>query len=203
MAYGTFKTLEEVGTKFDIESFQDKFINEIPFEIPEIIYNLYKKNLENKRNYVSENSICEMIIAPILNIVANKHDLPIWSHVKLDVSPEDGLIGVPDFLIAPASKFGMTYTTPLVCVAEVKKENFEEGWIQVLSEMIASQRLNNNPQKTIYGIATSGEFWKFAKLIDKQFIMDPIPYSAPMDLQRLLNALNWLLGEVKKQLDNG
>ena len=47
MAYGTYKTLEEVGTKFDIESLQKKFINETPFEIPELIYNLYQKNLEN------------------------------------------------------------------------------------------------------------------------------------------------------------
>ncbi len=113
---------------------------------------------------------------------------------------EDGLVGVPDFLIAPISKTGISFTTPIVCIAEVKKEIFEEGWIQVLSEMIASQRLNNNPQKTIYGIATSGEFWKFSKLIEKQFIVDPRPYSAPLDLQQVLNVLNWFLEEAKKQL---
>lgn len=200
MAYGTYKTLDEILTKFNVEKKNLEFAKKVNIKIPVTLLNYIKENLKLDRNYFSENSICEMIIAPILSIVAKKYDLPIWSHPKLDVSAEDGLTGIPDFLIAPVSKTGVSFTNPIVCIAEVKRENFEEGWTQALCEMIAAQRLNNNPQKTIYGIATSGKFWQFGKLIDKQLIVDPIPYSAPLNLQQVLNVLNWFLGEAKKEL---
>lgn len=200
MAYGTFKTLDEIANKYDIEIKNTKFVNEIPLDIPEVLLNLYQKNLENKRNFISENSICETMISPILQFVCDKYDLPIWSHVRFDVSIEDGLTGIPDFLVAPVSKTGLSFVNPVVCIAEVKKDNFDEGWTQALCEMIAAQRFNNNTIKPIYGIATGGEFWKFGKLIEKQLILDTRSYSATMDLQRLFNALNWFMSEAKRTL---
>ncbi|MCB1190496.1 MAG: hypothetical protein H7A23_16005 [Leptospiraceae bacterium] len=200
MAFGTFKTLEEVLIRFDIESQTTDFVDEIQFEIPEIFFNFIQKNLKIKRNYISENSICESIIFPILNIISDAYDLPLWSHAKFDVSQEEGLTGIPDFLIAPISKTGVNFTSPVVCISEVKKENFDEGWTQALCEMIAAQRFNDNPQKIIYGIATSGEVWKFGKLTEKRFIIDSRAYSATANLQQVLNILNWFLGEAKKSL---
>ncbi|MCB1189212.1 MAG: hypothetical protein H7A23_03940 [Leptospiraceae bacterium] len=200
MAYGTYKTIEEVGKKFDIESEFVEFLKEEKVQIEVLFFQFFLKNLKTPRNYISENSICETIISPILNIITEKHLLPVWSHVHFDVSEEEGLTGIPDFLIAPTSKTGFTYTNPIVCIAEVKKENFEEGWTQVLCEMIAAQRFNNKPNETIYGIATSGSMWQFGKLIGKKFIMDPRIYSATVDLQRLLDALNWFICEAKKEL---
>lgn len=141
-----------------------------------------------------------MVIAPVLSLVAEENELPVWSHVKFDVSEEEGLTGTPDFLIAPVSKTGVNFTNPVVCIAEVKKENFEEGWTQALTEMIATQKFNNTTEKPIYGIATSGVLWQFGKLIDKDFLIDPGVYSATTDLQRLFNVLNWFLGEAKKSL---
>ena len=160
-----------------------------------------QKNIINKLNFISENSICETMISPILHIVAGYYNLPIWSHTKFDIAAEEGLTGIPDFLIAPVSKTGLSFTNPVVCVAEVKKENFDEGWTQALCEMIAAQKFNNNTQKPIYGIATGGEIWKFGKLIEKELIIEAKAYSASMDLQRLFNALNWLMGEAKKTLN--
>ncbi len=202
MAYGNFKTLEEVASKFGIRRSFIEFTEETKFTTEELFFRYIKRNLSNHSSYVSENSICEMLIYPILSIVIDVHNLPIWSHVRFDISEEDGLTGIPDFLIAPVAETGIGYSHPVICIAEVKKENFEEGWTQALCEMIAAQRLNNNSQKPIYGIATSGEIWKFSKLIDKQFIIDPRPYSAPLNLQQVLDVLNWFLGEAKKQLDN-
>ncbi|MCB1191043.1 MAG: hypothetical protein H7A23_10575 [Leptospiraceae bacterium] len=200
MAYGTFKTLEEIGEKFQIESKEIQFVKEELFSVNEVLFEFLQNNFQNRRNFVSENSICETIISPILNIVTQKHNLPLWSHVPFNVSITEGLTGIPDFLIAPLSKTGFTFRNPIICIAEVKKDNFDEGWTQALCEMIAAQRFNNNPQKTIYGIATSGEVWKFGKLLDKQFVMDPIAYSAAMDLQKLFNIVNWLVSEAKKNL---
>lgn len=201
MSYGTFKTLEEVGNKFNIEFKNESFLQEMLIEIPELFIKFLKNNLENKRNYISENSICETMISPILLLVSERHQLPVWSHVKFDVSIEEGLAGIPDFILAPVSKTGLNFTNPIVCVAEVKKENFDEGWTQALCEMIAAQKFNEKNKKTIYGIATSGEIWKFGKLNENKFIIDPKAYSATMDIQRLFNVLNWFIGESKKSLN--
>jgi hypothetical protein len=200
MAYGTFKTLEEVLIRFDVEGKTTEFVKEVQFETTDVLFNFIERNLVNRRNYISENSICEAIIYPILNLVSDKYDLPLWSHARFDVSVEEGLTGVPDFLIAPVSKTGFSFTNPIVCIAEVKKENFDEGWTQALCEMIAAQRFNNNTQKPIYGIATSGEFWKFGKLVEKQFIVESKSYSATSNLQQVFNVLNWFFGEAKKEL---
>jgi hypothetical protein len=200
MAYGKFQTLEEVGSKFDIERKIIEFLEESSLKIEELFFQYLQNNLKNPRNYISENSVCEMVIAPTLALVAEKHNLPIWSHVRFDVSETDGLTGVPDFLLAPTSKTGFTFTSPVVCVAEVKRENFEEGWTQALSEMIAAQKFNKTTEKPIYGIATSGAMWQFGKLLDKELIMDPRIYSATLNLQQVLDVLNWFLGEAKKSL---
>jgi hypothetical protein len=199
MAYGTFKTLEEVMIRFDIEGQNNNFVNEIQFETTEVLFNFIERNLVNRRNYISENSICEAIIYPILNLVSDKYALPLWSHARFDVSVEEGLTGVPDFLIAPVSKTGFSFTNPIVCIAEVKKENFDEGWTQALCEMIAAQKYNNNPQKIIYGIATGGSIWQFGKLVDKKFMTDPRIFSATSNLQQVFNVLNWFFGEAKKE----
>lgn len=198
MAYGTFKNLDEVANKFDITITNSDFMEELNLTIDNFYFTVTQKNLKDKKNFISENAICEAIIFPILNIVSDSLQLPLWSHPKFDVAPEEGLSGIPDFLIAPVSKTGLNFTNPIVCVAEAKKENFDE---EVLCEMIASQRFNNNTIKPIYGIATSGEFWKFGKLIGKQLIIDSRAYSATLNLQQVLDALHFFLIEAKKTLE--
>ncbi|MCB1190163.1 MAG: hypothetical protein H7A23_10835 [Leptospiraceae bacterium] len=201
MPYGTYKALDEIANKFDIEINRLEFLSETNCIIEDFFIWYIKKSLLDVTNYVSENSICETMISPILRIVLEKYDLPLWSHVRFDVSPEEGLTGIPDFLVAPATKTGLSFTNPVVCIAEVKKENFDEGWTQALCEMIAAQRFNKSTQKPIYGIATGGHFWQFGKLIEKQLVLDLRIYSPTMDLQRLFNALNWFFGEAKKTID--
>jgi hypothetical protein len=157
-------------------------------------------NLRSRRSYVSENAICENIISPILNVICKQNAISLWSHVKFDVSEEEGLIGIPDFLIAPISELGTTFGRPIICVAEAKKENFNEGWAQALAEMIAAQRFNQTPEQDIYGIVTTGLFWQFGKLNQNHFTQEVVAYSAVENLQRLLNVLNWLVLEAKKSI---
>jgi len=199
MAYGTLKTYEEVALKFEIQLQEQIFMQQKPINISEDILNLIQNNLQLRRNYVSESAICETMISPILHLVANANDLPVWSHMRFDVDEKDGLIGIPDFLIAPASPIGTTFTKPVICVAEAKKENFNEGWAQALSEMIATQRFNQNEKLRIFGIVTTGSIWQFASLRDKILKMDVISYSALENLPKLFNCLNWLFSEAKSQ----
>ena len=197
MSYGTLKTYEEVAIKFEIQLQEEIFIQQKELLLSKEIFNFIYKNLQLRRNYISESAICETMISPILNLVADANNLPVWSHVRFDVDEVDGLIGIPDFLIAPASPIGTTFTNPIICVAEAKKENFNEGWAQALSEMIAIQRFNKNEQLEVFAIVTTGSIWQFASLQNKKLKMDVISYSALENLQKLFNCLNWLFSEVK------
>jgi hypothetical protein len=141
-----------------------------------------------------------MMIAPILGIISQQNDLPLWSHVRFDVSPEEGLIGIPDFMIAPASPIGTVPTNPMICVAEVKKENFNEGWAQVLAEMIAAQRFNEDENREIFGIVTTGSIWQFGKLTRKALTMEIVTFSALENQQKLFNIINWIFHVAKNQI---
>jgi hypothetical protein len=97
MASGTFKSVEEVATKFDIE-------------VADTTIFIIENNLRDKINYVSEYAICETIIRPILDIVAQNYPLKVWSHISYDVDKEKGLVGEPDYLIAPKNKLRIILT---------------------------------------------------------------------------------------------
>ena len=201
MAYGKFGTYEEVATQFKIKLIESSFIQKKEIIIPESLFEFVNDNLRLKRNYVSENAVCEAIISPILTIVSKYNQIPLWSHIRFDISEEEGLVGIPDFLIAPSSDIGTTFTKPIICVTEAKKENFNEGWAQALAEMIAAQRFNQTPDKDIYGIVTTGLFWQFGKLNQNNFTQEVIAYSAVEDLQLLFDVLNWLVFEAKTSLN--
>ncbi|MDI6795055.1 MAG: hypothetical protein QME81_19675 [bacterium] len=195
MPYGNFKTYEEAAIKFSIKLKVERFVEEKELNIEDALLKFIASNLQNRASYVSENAICERIISNILNVVQRGYNLDVWSHVKFDIAEEDGLVGTPDFLIAPVSDIGTTFTRPVVCVAEVKREDFAAGWAQALAEMIAVQRFNNDSDDEVFGIATSGDFWKFGKLKGRELTMDPVSYSATEDLQRLFNVVNWIFSE--------
>lgn len=198
MAYGTFKTYEEVAEKFKIKLSEISFIQEKKIPVKEEMYNYIMDNLMLRRNYISEISICETMISPILTVVSKYNDLPLWSHIRFDISEEDGLVGIPDYIADPVSDVGTTLVKPVLCVAEAKKDNFNEGWAQLLAELIAVKRFNNDDTMEIFGIVTSGEIWKFGKLKEKLLTMEVVPFSALENLKKLFNIVNWLFSEAKK-----
>jgi hypothetical protein len=200
MAYGNFNNYEDVAEKFDISFVETSFLQEKSISIHPEIIKMITDNLATRRNYVSESSICETIISPILTTVAKQHQLPVWSHIRFDVSESEGLCGIPDYLIAPSSSIGTRFTQPIICIAEAKKENFNEGWAQVLTEMIAAQRFNQDEQLQIDGIVTTGNFWQFAKLKGKIFTMETVDYSALENFNKLLNILNWIFFNAKNRI---
>ena len=49
MAYGTFKSVEDVATKFDIEVAETTlFIREKTLEMPELLFSIIENNLRDK-----------------------------------------------------------------------------------------------------------------------------------------------------------
>ena len=79
--------------------------------------------------------------------------------------------GIPDYLFSKRSDLGKTVLEqPLVSVVKAKKNDFEQGWGQCFAELVASQKINNHPQRAVYGIVADGNLWQFGRLIADTFI---------------------------------
>lgn len=113
-------------------------------------------------------------------------------NVSYNVDEEQGLVGEPDYLIAPKTKYG-AMARPALCVIEAKKDDFDGGWTQAWSEMVASSLLGAS---VCYGIVTTGAIWQFGKLDGGRFIIDPRHLSATTELQRVFNTVNWVFDEI-------
>lgn len=195
MSYGNFKSVSEVARKFDIEVVDDSFVEQKEIKVSEIYFSDLKERLGTSINFINEFTICETIIRPILDIVAADYDnLDVWSHVPYNVDIEEGLVGEPDYLIAPRTKYG-DMERPMLCIIEAKQEKFEEAWAQALAEMVASSLQGAD---NCYSAVTTGKAWEFGNLRDEIFTKHPIQMSATSDLQEVLDILNWLFYKISK-----
>jgi len=195
MSYGNFKEVSEVARKFNIEVVDDFFIEQKEIKIPELYFFDLIKKLNSSLNFINEVTICETIIRPILDRVAEYYDnLDIWSHVPYNVDIKKGLAGEPDYLVAPRTKYG-DMEKPMLCIMEAKQEKFDEGWAQALAEMVASTVLGAD---RCYSVVTTGKTWEFGKLENNVFTKHPIRISATSDLQQVFDSLNWLFYKINK-----
>lgn len=201
MSYGNFKTVTEVAEKFDIELKTESFIDELAIEIPDYPFSDIERRLGNEISFINEFAICEDIIKPILNLIeVNYESVHVWTHTPYNVDKDKGLVGEPDYLIAPKTKYGQMGIPPL-CVIEAKQEKFEEGWAQALAEMIAAS-IQDDQQifSAFYAIVTTGKYWEFGKLSRRVFTKDRKQLSATMDLQRVFDTLNWMFFIVAREI---
>ncbi|MCI5218325.1 MAG: hypothetical protein D3914_03825 [Candidatus Electrothrix sp. LOE2] len=198
MAYGNFKSVEEVARTFDIEvSRKTPFVDQKEFEVQETLFQLLTENIRDDLSFINETTICEKIISPILHIVAKNYDqLNVWSHVAYNIDEQKGLVGEPDYLIASRTKYG-GMARPSLCIIEAKRDNFDEGWTQALAEMVASSLTGAG---LCYGVVTTGKTWEFGKLEHAVFTVDPVTVSAADNLQKTFNILNWMF-EIIVQLE--
>jgi hypothetical protein len=199
MSYGKFKSVSEVARKFKLKVKGKPFIDQVEIEISEVHFSDITVRLSDSMNFINEITICERIIRPILDLVEVKYELlHIWSHVPYNVDRKKGLVGEPDYLIAPRTQYGDMSIPPL-CVIEAKQEKFDEGWAQALAEMVAT---SYQGAKICYGVVTTGKIWEFGKLKGKLFTKDPASVSATDDLQKVFNILNWLFNVADSSIEN-
>lgn len=83
--------------------------------------------------------------------------LKLWKSAPVT---SDELTGVVDYLLTPLRDY---IDTPLLCVMEAKKDDFEHGLAQALVEMYACQQINaaEGIHHPIYAIVTNGDIWRF------------------------------------------
>lgn len=126
---------------------------------------------------VSEKARSESLVSPVLLEVAAivENTISIYSGVRLDVSPEEGLQGVCDFIVSNSPPFPAPHA-PLLLLVEAKKNDIESGLGQCLAAMIAAQRYNQTHGQAIpivYGCVTTGIEWQFLQLQAHNVRLEP------------------------------
>jgi hypothetical protein len=152
-----------------------------------------KEDLRRLRSFdlVSSEPAKMLIIDDLLTeVVPDYPRLKVWKGAALET---DALRGVADYLIAPDLAY---LATPILCVAEAKRDDFVQGRTQCVAEMVACRWKNRQGahETDVFGIVSNGQTWQFYRLTQAGAILETPPYVVS-DLPRLLGALDYLCGE--------
>ena len=198
MPFGTYKTIEDVARAYQITLREEEFLQPIPLLVSENFRNRLQLFLKDAPVSVSEEAICEFLIAPILQEmwVSYRDSLMLWSHASFGV--EQPLMGYPDYFFSKRSPLGRVRDQPYVLFVEAKRDDFEAAWAQCLSAMLAAQKINKHPEQTIYGGVSNGRVWGFAKLEGQLFTQDSREFTLSR-LSELFAVLHYVF-EQSKQL---
>lgn len=191
MAFSDFKAIPDVQEKFkityatddllgteEIVNPSDQFLSELEFSMKYIDV------------YASEGARCENVIYPILREVYKGYADAYALWVKKSLTYDDTLSGTPDYFISTRSELGiLTVGTPLIILVEAKKNDFEQGWGQCLAELVAAQKINDDPDTPVYGIVSDAERWQFGKLTGDAFTRHKTSFSVD-NIPTLFGAIN-------------
>lgn len=201
MPFSSYKNISTVAKAFQIKYQRDNFIVETELAVSDIFRNELDLIFNEGVFDNSEIAICENIIYPVLKEVwkGYRTKFLIWSHQTLIY--DENLSGIPDYILAKRSPLGtVVFDKPYFVLVEAKKESaFDEGWGQCLAEMVAVQRLNNEPEQTIFGIVSNGAMWQFGKLKLDSFTQNKKFYTI-QELERLFAAVNYVFQQCELQL---
>ena len=125
---------------------------------------------------ISEKARSEFIVVPILLAARELSGdrFAIFSGQRLDVDPEQGLVGECDFILALAPSLPPLHA-PVMTVVEAKKNDIEVGLGQCIAQMVAARKFNEAAGLTkapFYGCVTTGETWQFLRLAEQAALMD-------------------------------
>ena len=85
---------------------------------------------------------------------------------------------------------------PLVAVAEAKNDNLLSGLGQCISAMAAARLVNERegqPDRTVYGVVTTGSAWKFLRLAGSELTIGRAEHYID-DVGRILGVLRAMVG---------
>jgi hypothetical protein len=203
MAFTSFKNFNEIVKTYklfyDLKEFipahlenarkpSAHLLETLEFNLTETVYN------------TSEAAICESIIYPLLKDAWKpyKDKLFLWSHTSIEADKE--LTGIPDYIIAQRSEFGRILGLPLLTTVEAKKDNFSEGWIQCIAQLMAMQKMNEEKGNFIlFGIVTNGDSWEFVCLKNNQLIKNTVPFTV-FNLNSLYGAIDFVMKSCYEQI---
>jgi len=191
MAYSDFN-LSKLKKDFliSIDEEVDLFAKIESIEISDTLKNSLAETTELALAINTEKARSEMIITPILLEVRRKsnYQISLFSGTEFNIDAEKGLNGYCDFVIS-RSREQLTINAPVMIIVEAQNENIKGGLGQCAAAMLAAQLFNqqeDNEIQTIYGAVTTGDIWKFLKLVDADVFIDLNNY--------YINEINRILG---------
>lgn len=175
LSYSTI-SLDMVRKAFGIKLSLQKLFDDVPPVEPTDLLQKYLQRAATI-SLISEKARSEFIVAPILLELKEilKNTISIYSGIRLDVSPDEGLQGICDFIISKSPPLPILQA-PLIVMVEAKKNDIKSGLGQCAAEMVAAQRFNQEDDQDntlVYGCVTTGELWNFLKLEDKELMIEP------------------------------
>ncbi|NJK65242.1 MAG: hypothetical protein HC789_03235 [Microcoleus sp. CSU_2_2] len=201
MPFSADKTVGAVLKEFQITYTESNFIVETEFHVSDY----FREDLEfTMREGVVDNSefaVCENLIYPILKEVWKRYysGFVLWSHQSLTY--DQYLSGFPEYILAKRSVLGkVVFEQPYFLLVEAKQDNFENGWAQCLAEMVAAQRLNENPEQEVFGIVSNGDRWQLGKLKSNVFTRNQTFYTI-QELDKLFGAVNYVFQQCELLLN--
>lgn len=177
MAYSEF-TLSKFKKNFNIkiDETANLFADIEPLEASENLTNSLGDSAELALAINTEKARSEMIITPILLELRRRanYQISLFSGTDFTVDISKGLNGYCDFIIS-RSKEQLTINAPVLIIVEAKNENIKDGLGQCAAAMLAAQIFNEeegNEITNIYGAVTTGDIWKFMKLVGSDLFID-------------------------------
>ncbi len=194
MAYSDFdlkKVRNDFGLQIDEQS--DLFAAVLPVQPGPTLANTLAETAQLAIAINSEKARSELIIAPVLlEIWRQAHaQISLFSGTEFTVDVERGLTGYCDYILS-RSREQLTVNAPVIMIVEAKNENIKGGIGQCVAEMIAAQIFNEREGhaiETMYGAVTTGEIWKFLKLVGAVASIDLSDYYIVRDVEKILGIL--------------
>jgi hypothetical protein len=202
MPFSSYKNISTVIKKFQIKYVQTNFVLETEFPVKDDFKSELDLLFTDGVIDNSESAICENLIYPVLKEVWKfyRSKLTLWSHQTL-IYDED-LSGIPDYIVTQRNPLAtIVFDKPYFLAVEAKQDKFEEGWGQCLAEMIAVQRINDDLEKTVFGIVSNGKVWQFGKLNADIFTRSRNLYTIE-ELDKLFAAVNYIFQQCELQINN-
>lgn len=138
----------------------------------------------------------ELLIDAFCEEVLERHNsLKAWKEAPLK---SDTLAGFVDYLIARKRAY---MSSPLLCVVEAKRDDFEQGLAQCAVAMHACAWNNAQEGRVIpvFGIVSNGDSWQFYRRDPQGAFYQTLPY-ALVDAPAILGALDSIFAQCEENL---
>jgi len=178
MTYSDF-TLELVEKVLGVKVQQaDLFLSLSALPVPAWLQDVLAKG--RQLALISEKARSEFIVAPILlaSRELSQNAVAIYSGQRLDVEPEQGLVGECDFILAATPPVPLLHA-PIVTIVEAKKNDVEGRLGQCAAQMVGARLLNQKEgqaEAAVYGCVTTGEARQFLRLREAELAIDKERY---------------------------
>lgn len=200
MSYKDF-TVSQLKSQFDLHFVEQAapIVSQSAITPSTYIEETLQRNFRIAQTVSTEKIRSELIVAPILMelVILMNQQISLFSGSDFTVDPTAGLNGWVDFLISLSAE-QLEIEAPVAVIVEAKKEALNVGIPQCIATMVAAEQFNKareNVISPIYGVVTTGTFWRFLALENNVVTIDFSDYYvSPVE-----NILGTLVSMVNKQ----